>query len=65
MKTKYALIILIVGFVISFIGVLFKLMHWPYASIMLITSTFLQVIGSIILLYKLVTYPKIKDFLNW
>jgi hypothetical protein len=65
MKTKYALIILIVGFIVSFIGALFKLMHWPYASVLLIASTFLQVVGTIILLYKLVTHPKIKEFLNW
>lgn len=65
MKTKHALIILVIGFVISFVGALFKLMHWPFASVMLTVATILQVIGIIILLYKLVTYPKLKDFLNW
>lgn len=64
MKAKYALIILIVGFALSIIGAMFKIMHWPFASDMLMVSTAMQVIGCITLLYKLVTYPKIKDFLD-
>jgi hypothetical protein len=65
MKVKYALMILIVGFAVSVIGALFKVMHWPYAGALLITATLMQVVGSIVLVYKLLTYPKIKDFLNW
>ena len=65
MKTKHALIIFALGFIFSLIGALFKLMHWPSANIILLTSTILQVSGTLIFIYKLATYPKIKDFLNW
>lgn len=65
MKTKHALIILIIGFVVGLAGALLKIMHWPYGNTILTIATFLQVTGCLILLYKLVTYPKIKDFLNW
>lgn len=65
MKTKYALVILIIGFAVGFVGALFKIMHWPLGNILLTTAIFLQIIGCLTFLYKLVTYPKIKDFLNW
>jgi len=65
MKTKHALIIFILGLALSFIGALFKLMHWPFASILLIVSIFLEIAGGILFLYKLLTHPKVKEFLNW
>jgi len=64
MKAKHALIILIIGFVASAFGAMLKIMHWPGANITLTVATVLQVIGWLLLLYKLVTYPKIKDFLT-
>lgn len=65
MKTKHALIVLILGFVLIFIGSLLKVMHWPYASEFLIAGTFFQVGGALMFLGKLLTYPKFRDFLNW
>ncbi|HEX8269559.1 MAG TPA: gliding motility protein GldL [Flavobacterium sp.] len=65
MKVKHGVIFLVLGYILTFVGALFKLMHWPYASPMLIIATFFEVVGSIILLYKLLTYPKVKEFLNW
>lgn len=64
MKAKHALIILVIGFAAGIVGAVLKIMHWPYGNIVLISSLFLQAIGCVFLLYKLLTYSKIKDFLN-
>lgn len=65
MKTKHALIVFILGFIISLIGALFKIMHWPLANILLVLATFLEVVVGVLFLIKLLTHPKAKDFLNW
>ncbi len=65
MKVKHALILLIAGFCIDFVGALFKIMHWLYADALFITGAILKVFGSLLLLYKLLTHPKIKEFVNW
>ena len=66
MKTKYAVIILGVGFCINnIIGALFKIMHWPSANLMFTVGSILEVVGFVLLLYKILTYPKFKEFLNW
>lgn len=65
MKVKHALIILVVGFAVSTFGALLKIMHWPGANVLLTVATVLQAVGWLTLLVKLVTYPKIKDFLDW
>ncbi len=64
MKTKYAIIILALGFLIDVIATPFKLMHWSYANEMILLRTLLVFVGGILLLYKLLTHPKLKDFLN-
>lgn len=64
MKVKYAVVMLIFGIILSLIGSLFKVMHWPFGNSLLIIATFLEVVGGIILGYKLLKYSKIKDFLN-
>ncbi len=65
MKTKHALIIFATGLIFDFIGALFKIMHWSNADTLLIIGTVLKISGLILFLYKLLTYPKTKDFLDW
>lgn len=64
MKAKHALIILVIGYCLDFIGGLFKLEHWEYADQLLIVATVFKVIGALAFLAKLLTHPKVKDFLN-
>lgn len=68
MKTKHALIILAIGFLITLAGALFKIMHFEVAFIsgnfLLIIGMFFEVIGGILFVYKLLTNPKLKDFFN-
>ena len=65
MKIKHTIIIFIIGLILRIIGALFKIMYWPFANVLLMISIFLQVIGVILLLYKLSKHPKVKEFLNW
>jgi len=65
MKIKHLLSLFIFAFLITIVGALFKLMHWPGASILLIIGTFIKVISGVILIIKLLTNNKFKEFLNW
>jgi len=64
MKTKHAIIIFVFGYLISLIGALFKITHWGYGNLLLSIGSILKTVGGLIFLYKLITYPKMKDFLN-
>jgi hypothetical protein len=65
MKTKHAVIIFVFGLCFDFIGVLFKIMHYANADTLLIVGTIFKVVGGLLFLYKLLTHPKTKEFLNW
>jgi hypothetical protein len=65
MKTKYAFFIILIGFAVDMVGVLFRITHWSYASQLLAVASVIKIIGSILFLYKLFTYPKFKEFWNW
>ena len=64
MKTKHAIVILLIGCAICIIGALFKIMHWPLAGLILMTGMLLEATGIVLFLYKLLKNPKVKDFLN-
>jgi hypothetical protein len=64
MKAKHAIILLIFGYCLYFIGALFKILHTALADIMLTAASIFNVVGALLLLYKLLTYSKIKDFLE-
>lgn len=69
MKIKHALIIFLIGFLISIVGTLFKITHWSFGpfsgNIILIIGSIFETLGVLIFLYKLLTSSKFKDFLNW
>ena len=65
MKLKHALIIIVFGFCFDFIGTLLKILHAPNADNLLIIGTILKVFGTLLLLYKILTHPKAKEFLDW
>jgi len=65
MKTRHSITLIVLGLCFDFIGALLKILHQPYADIILIIGTILKVSGALLFLYKISTYPKIKDFLNW
>ncbi|WP_162926908.1 GldL-related protein [Flavobacterium psychrotrophum] len=64
MKYKHLIALYLTGTAISIIGALFKLMHWPYASIMLGVSTALQVVVVVGAIIKVLNDNDAKSFLN-
>jgi hypothetical protein len=59
MNTKQLLIpliLFILGMILTIIGALFKIQHWPYGSEILIFGSFFEVVGLIILLIILVKF---------
>ncbi|UII27917.1 hypothetical protein LVD15_05715 [Fulvivirga maritima] len=64
MKAKYALIVLAIGYCIDFIAVAIKIMHWASADLLLTSAVIFKVVGALTLLYKIITYPKFKEFFN-
>lgn len=65
MKAKHALVLYILGLCTELVGALFKIQHWHYADALLIVGTALKVVGVLLFGYKLLTHPKVKEFLNW
>jgi len=65
MKVKHAITFLVLGFCFDFIGALFKIMHHAHGDTLFIIATVLKVFGGLLLLYKILTHPKIKDLMNW
>jgi len=64
MKAKHALLLFVLGYCFDFMGALLKIVHYPTANTTFLMATALKIIGALLFLYKLLTYPKLKDFLN-
>ena len=64
MKAKYAIVLLVFGYCLDFIGGLFKILHEPGADGLLTVAALIKVVGLLLFLYKLTNYPPVKDFFN-
>ena len=64
MKTKYIVLLFILGSILRVIGGLFKIQHWPGGSILLVLATILIVCFLLLLLWKTFTHPLLRDFMN-
>lgn len=64
MKNWHIIIIFLISLVLVVIGALFKLMHWPYASIMLIVGMGGKALAILLFIIKIVRERNTIDFLN-
>lgn len=64
MKAKHAITLLVLGYCLDFIGGLFKILHTAEADITLTIAAILKVLGGLLFLYKLLSYPKFKEFME-
>jgi|JI10StandDraft_1071094.scaffolds.fasta_scaffold167429_4 uncharacterized membrane protein HdeD (DUF308 family) len=64
MTARQAIMLFLVGAAFGILGALFKIQHWPYAGEFLITSSALEAIAVIVLVFKVGRYPGFKDFLD-
>lgn len=58
-KQKNSLKFIILGMAITIVGALFKIMHWPYATVLLIIGLLLEAVGLVMLIAKAMN--KLKD----
>ncbi len=65
MKIKYILILLVIAFLTTTVGALFKFLHWSYGNEVLLFGVLIKIIIGIVLIFKLFTTKKFKEFLNW
>jgi hypothetical protein len=65
MKAKHAFLIFLIGFLVNIIGAFLKIVHFSNANLFLAIGSSIEVIGALLILYKLFTYLKFRDFMNW
>jgi hypothetical protein len=69
MKTRYILILFIIGFIVTTIAQLLRLAHWHLwmlnGNLLFLIGTFIEIIAAVLFLYKLFVHPKFKDFLDF
>ncbi|WP_442788042.1 GldL-related protein [Flavobacterium sp. SUN052] len=53
-----SLVTFLIGLIITILGALFKISHWPFASIMLTVGMLTEITGVIILIYVLIKRSK-------
>ncbi|HEX2608269.1 MAG TPA: hypothetical protein VHK91_12860 [Flavisolibacter sp.] len=64
MKAKHAIILLALGFCLDLVVVLLRTLHVRASGDISLLAALLKIGGGFLFIYKLVTYPKWKDFLN-
>ena len=64
MKVKHIIVIFILGVIVVILGSLFKINHWPGAGKILLVGMILEILGLILVVWKVLTTNKFKDFLN-
>jgi len=65
MKVKHAIILLALGLCLDFVAAVMKILHWQGADLMFFVTLIIKVTGVLVLASKILTYGKLKDFLNW
>jgi mannose/fructose/N-acetylgalactosamine-specific phosphotransferase system component IIC len=64
MKIKHAVVFIILGYCITLYGSLQKILHTPNADKVLTVATGITIFGFLMLLYKLFTSAKFKEFMD-
>lgn len=64
MKNKHILIAFILGCIITTFGALFKIMHWPYASLLLILGMLSEALAGVMLILKIYKDQNPNGLLN-
>ncbi|AYN02240.1 hypothetical protein MQX03_02195 [Chryseobacterium aahli] len=68
MKAKYAIFVFLAGFLLNLLGAWLKITHLSFGAmngnLCLTIGSILQSIGIVLIIFKVLKYPKFKDFLN-
>jgi len=64
MRIKLSIWILVIGFMIGFIGAWMKITHQFFADFVLGLSALIKLLGLLFLAIFFLRHPKVKEFLN-
>lgn len=64
MKNWLIIVIFLFGLAITIVGAMFKLMHWPGASIMLIGGMGIKAVAVLMLIIKLISGTRSNEWLG-
>lgn len=65
MTLRHSIVVYLVGVMVDVLGALLKILHLPGADQMLLIGALFQTAGMCMIIFKLLTHPKLKDFLDW
>jgi len=65
MKIKYLLALLLVGFGIDMVAAFQKILHMEGSDLLFLVALICKLTAVLMLIVKLLTTQKGKDFLNW
>lgn len=63
-RYKHVIAILVLGFIIGFVGAWAKILHFSWANYVLTISIIIKVMAGVLLIIKLITDKTSKNFLN-
>lgn len=55
-----AIVILLIGFIVTIVGSLFKIQHWPYGNTLLIVASIIKVTAIVLAIIQLLLYFRKK-----
>jgi hypothetical protein len=64
MKVKHIIAIFLLGILITIVGSLFKIQHWPYGGELLTAGSLTESLAILLGIWKLFSTKKFQDFLN-
>ncbi|UCG28315.1 MAG: hypothetical protein JSV24_02855 [Bacteroidales bacterium] len=64
MKVKHIIVVFILGAIFIMLGALFKIQHWPGAAKLLIGGLAFQIVGLVMIIWKILTTDKYREFLD-
>jgi uncharacterized membrane protein YjjP (DUF1212 family) len=65
MKIKHIILVYLIGFIFLFLGALLKILHYQFGPELLTIGTLIILLTGFLLIVKIITNDKFKDFLNW
>ncbi len=64
MKTRTALLLLLIGYTLITSGGLFKIMHWPGANMQLLIGATIQVLALLALVVQVMRHASLRALLD-
>ena len=61
MKAKHALVLIVIGYCLNFVGGLLKIMHTREADVVLVIAAIFLILGILLFFLKITKYPKFKS----